>query len=260
MILTCDIGNTNIVFGVFDGDELVFESRIDTNIARMADQYAVILMDVLDLYDCEKNSLTGAIISSVVPPVTRQLKSAIQKLCGFIPLVIEPGLKTGLNIKIDDPSTLGSDLACGAIAAKAHYQPPCIIIDMGTATKIMAIDKSGSLVGGVFYPGIRISLESLSKNTATLPLISADNVDADRKIIGTNTVDSMQNGILMGTACMLDGVIERFEKEIGKSTVVATGGYSEIIIPFCRREIHSFPHLILEGLKIVYEKNNKAKK
>ena len=256
MLLTIDAGNTNICIGVFDGERLVTESRMDTNTARMADQYAVIIRDILSLDNVDREQIDGAIISSVVPPVTSQLKSAVKKLFGVTPLVVGPGVKTGLNIKIDDPSTLGADLACGAVAAKELYPLPCIVVDVGTATKVFAIDKDGALLGGIIAPGIKMSLEALADKTASLPLINLGKVENP---IGTNTVDSMRSGILYGTAGALDNFIERFQQQIGKGSVVATGGYSRVIQPYCRTEFQVNPTLLLEGLRIIYNKNIRKK-
>ena len=256
MILAIDVGNTNICLGVFDGDQLVTESRIDTNNTRMADQYAIMIREILALYDIQPEQIDGAVISSVVPTVTTQLKAAIKKLYGVTPLMVEPGLKTGLNIKIDDPSTLGADLACGAVAAKELYPLPCVVIDVGTATKVYALDKNGAMLGGIIAPGVKISLEALADKTAALPLINLGKVD---NVIGTNTVDCMRSGILYGTAGMLDNFIERFQEQIGKGSVVATGGYSRVIQPYCRNEFEVNPNLLLEGLRIIYNKNVKKK-
>lgn len=260
MILTIDVGNTNICFGVFDGDKLVLESRVDTNASRMGDQYAVIFSDILTLYSLDKSLIDGAIMSSVVPPVTNQMVVAIEHLFKIKPLVVGPGVKTGLNIQIDDPSSLGADLACGAVAAKEMYPLPCIVIDVGTATKVYAVDKNGAMQGGIIAPGVRISLEALADKTASLPLISLEGKLGN--CIGKNTIDCMRSGILFGTAGMLDGFVERFEEELGKSTVVATGGYSTVLEPYCKRGFELNPHLILDGLRLIYCKNmpKKAKK
>lgn len=253
MILTVDVGNTNVVFGGYKGDRLVFTSRMDSVVSRMEDQYAVSICDMLKLYEYSPEAVDGAIISSVVPPITSQLKRAIEKLCGCKVMVVSPGMKTGLNIKIDDPSTLGSDLVCVAVAGKNLYQMPCIIVDLGTANKIIALDKSSALLGGVIAPGIKISMEALSAKTASLPIIGLEPVD---KVIGTNTVDCMRSGILTGCACMIDGMIERFEEQFGaKATVVATGGYSSVIAPMCKKQMILNQNLIFEGLHIIYEKN-----
>ncbi|MCL1789346.1 MAG: type III pantothenate kinase [Oscillospiraceae bacterium] len=253
MLLTVDVGNTNTVFAIFKGDKCTLESRINTDSARMADQYAITLADILRLRDVEPSKISGAIVSSVVPPVTRQLVSAVKTLTAFDPIVVEPGLKTGLNIKIDNPAELGADLVCGAVAAKTLYQNPCIAIDLGTVTKVMAIDKSGALIGGVLAPGVGVGFQTMAQTTTTLPLVSAG---AFRRVIGTNSPDCIRSGIIYGTACMLDGLIEQFEAEIGeKCSVVVTGGYSEIITPHCKRKVIHNKSLVSEGMRIIYDKN-----
>lgn len=252
MILAIDVGNTNIVIGVFDGDKIALKSRIDTNSARMADQYAMTVMDILSLYKIELASITGAIISSVVPPVTQQIKRAVKTLFGLEALVVGPGVKTGLNIAIDDPSTLGADMVCVAVAAKAKYKLPCIIIDLGTANKIFTIDKNGAFLGGTISPGIGMSFKALSSGTAALPLISEGNIG---NIIGANTVDSMRTGVVVGTACMIDGILTRYEEILGAADVVATGGLADVVLPYCRHKIVHDSHLIMTGLRLIYEKN-----
>ena len=235
MIITFDVGNTNTVTGVFDGDNLVFETRAETNPSRMADEYVFLLMSALQLNGVTAKSIDGAIISSVVPPVTEQLCSAVRKLFSVEALVVGPGVKTGLNIRIDDPATLGADLCCAGVAAKVYYPLPCIIIDLGTASKILAVNEKGDFLGGAIAVGLKMGLDALSSNTAALPLISAAKVD---KAIGTNTVDCMRSGTILGMACMLDGLIERFEAEMGKAAaIVATGGFAASVSPYCKREI-----------------------
>ncbi|MCL2107929.1 MAG: type III pantothenate kinase [Oscillospiraceae bacterium] len=256
MLLTVDAGNTNTVFAVFDGEKLVFESRVNTDTARMKDQYAVTLMDIFKLRNLPTSSITGAIISSVVPPTTAQIKAAIHDLFGIGSLLIGPGLKTGLNIKIDDPSCLGGDLVCGSVAAKEFYKMPCIIIDMGTIIKVQALDKTGAFVGCTLSPGMGISFEAMDRETAALPLVGVDKVE---RVIGTNSPDSIRSGVLHGIGCMLDGLVERFEEELGvqkeQCTVVVTGGNAPQIKPYCRRDFEVNPHLVSQGLRVVYEKN-----
>ncbi|MDR2559245.1 MAG: type III pantothenate kinase [Oscillospiraceae bacterium] len=254
MLLTVDAGNTNTVFTVFDSEKPMFEARINTDSARMADQYAIVMMDVFKLRGVDKNSIKGAMISSVVPPVTTQIKIAIEDLFDVNALLVGPGIKTGLNIKIDDPSSLGGDLACGAVAAKELYPMPCIVIDMGTIIKVMALDKTGALIGGTLSPGVRLSFESMAEGTAALPLVGADAVI--NNVIGTNTVDCIRSGVLNGVGAMLDGLIARFEKELGSPcTVVTTGGNAAIIKPYCERDFEVNPHLVSQGLRIIHKKN-----
>ncbi|MDR2531285.1 MAG: type III pantothenate kinase [Oscillospiraceae bacterium] len=252
MLLTIDAGNTNTVLTVFEDKTPVFESRINTDILRMADQYAITIMDILKLRDVALESISGVIISSVVPPVTMQIKAAAEDLFGLTALIIGPGIKTGLNIKIDDPSSLGGDLACGAVAAKEFYKLPCIVIDMGTIIKIMALDSNGALVGGTLSPGMRLCFEVMAEATASLPLVSPEKVD---KVISANTIDCIRSGVLNGIGCMLEGLISRFEKELGSCSVVATGGNAATVKPYCERDFEYNPHLVSQGLRIIYNKN-----
>ena len=256
MILTVDIGNTNMEYGAFNAnDELVFESRVATDPYRMCDEYAISLADILNMYHVDPEQIEGAIISSVVPPTTEQVKAAIEKVCKCRVMVVSPGMKTGLNIKIDDPSSLGADLAAVAVGAKKLYPLPVIIVDLGTATKVLAVDSEGAFLGGIISPGVKISSEALAKKTAALPLIGINSDPIDH-VIGTNTIDCMRSGLLVGTACMVDGLIERFEQELGqKATVVATGGFSTSIQPLCRNEIIVNRDLIQVGLLDMYRRN-----
>ena len=256
MVLTVDVGNTNIVLALFDEGKITAVSRISTVRDRMADEYAVLMRNIALLHGIEPATLSGAIISSVVPPLTSQIRKAVRTVFGVNALVVGPGLKTGLNIRIDDPSQLGSDLVCGSVAAAAKYPLPCVVADLGTATKFTVVDKSCSFLGGAIMPGIKISLDALSQGTAQLPHISLDATPGS--VIGTNTVDCMRSGIIYGSACMIDGMIERFREELGDGlTVVATGGLAEDIVPHCRSRIILNRNLLLEGLYILYTKNTK---
>ena len=254
MILVTDIGNTNTVFGVFDGKDPVFESRIDTDRNRMADQYSVIMKQVFGLYGVDMKEIDGAVISSVVPPVGDQLKISVNRLFGVTPLMVGAGVKTGVDIRIDDPSTLGADLACGAAAAKELYPLPCIVIDLGTATKVYAVDKKGAMIGGIIAPGVKISLEALARGAASLPMIS---LEGHAPVIGTNTVDCMRSGVLYGHAGMLDSFIDRFQQELGEATVVATGGFIHVLKDYCKHEFTVNPRLVMDGMRIIYNKNKK---
>ena len=257
MILAIDIGNTNIVLGCIDGKSILKEARMATDTVKTSDQYCAELKSMLDLLEISVKKIEGVIISSVVPPVLNSFKTAIVKLTGITPLVVGPGIKTGLNILLDNPALAGGDLIVGAVAALDQYKPPLLIIDMGTATTITAIDSNGSFLGGSIFPGVKISAEALSGKTAQLPAIS---LEAPQKAIGRNTNDCMRSGLMMGTAAMLDGMIERMEAELGASaTVVATGGIARFIIPMCKREMIYDKDLLLKGLRIIYE-NNKNKR
>lgn len=253
MIFAIDIGNTNIVIGCMEGEKLQFIERMSTDEFKTELEYAVSFKMVMDLYNIKAKDLEGSIISSVVPPLTGIVRSALVKLTNTNPVVIGPGVKTGLNILLDNPAQLGSDLVIGAVAGIQKYGAPLIIIDMGTATTISVIDKNKNFLGGPIIPGVMVSLDALASKTSQLPRI---NFEKPRNVIGRNTIDSMKSGILYGQAACLDGMIERIEEELGyQTTVVATGGIAKIIIPYCHKKITHDDELLLNGLQIIYEKN-----
>lgn len=255
MLLVLDMGNTNITIGVFEGDKLKLESRIATNRQKMNDQYAVELLDILRLYGLNEHNFSGAIISSVVPPLNRVIRLAVKKVTGVEPMFVGPGTKTGINIRIDNPAELGADLLVGAVAAVTQYGAPCIVWDMGTATKVSVVDKDGVFRGGAIMAGVNMSLEALASNASLLPQIS---LKAPDKAVGTNTIASMQSGAVYGTASMIDGMTDRIEEELGyPATVVATGGLGSEIAHTCRRKMIYDGNLLLTGLYTVYEKNKK---
>ena len=255
MILAIDIGNSNIVLGCIEQDKIMREARMATDLVKTSDQYCAELMSMLQFLEVDKTQVDGTIISSVVPPVLNSFKTAIIKLTGKAPLVVGPGIKTGLNILLDNPAMAGGDLIVAAVAALAEHKPPLLIVDMGTATTMTAIDEKGNFLGGSIFPGVKISAEALSGRTAQLPAIS---LEAPQKAIGRNTVDCMKSGLMMGTAAMLDGMIDRMEQELGqKATVIATGGIARFILPMCRREMIYDKDLLLKGLRILYENNRK---
>ncbi len=256
MVLTIDIGNSNIVLGEWEGDKLRFISRVETDKSMTEDSYAVRIKNILELYEVQFEKIEGSIISSVVPQITVQVARAVGRLTGKMPLVVGPGIKTGLNIRIDDPAQLGSDIVVDAVAALSKYPKPIIIFDMGTATTLSVIDKDGCFLGGVLMPGIRVGLDALSENAALLPQIS---LDAPRDIIGRNSADSMKSGAVYGTASMIDGMVQRIETRLGqKATVVATGGNSKDIVPYCNCGIIYDGNLLLEGLILLYRRNMSA--
>ena len=256
MILTVDIGNSNIVLGGVEGDEIVFEARLRTEATKTSDQYCVDLKILLDVYGVDGKTIEGAIISSVVPQVLNSFQTAIKKLKGKTSLVVGPGLKTGLNIMLDNPSQTGADLVVGSVAALREHQAPLIVIDMGTATTMVVLNEQGALIGGCIAPGIRISMDALTDRTALLPGLQ---LDQPKKAIGRNTIDCMRSGIMMGSACMLDGMIERMEEELGqKTTVIATGGIAKFIIPLCKREIIYDKDLLVKGLAALYRDNKRS--
>ena len=255
MLLAVDIGNTNIKFGIFNGDELMRTLTISCNKDKTADEYSVELYSLIRVMGIHRTDFGGCIISSVVPTVTARIDSAIRGLLGIEPLIVGPGVRTGLNIRIEDPSTLGADLVVACVAANAEYPAPCIVISMGTATVLCVIDRNRAMLGGPIAPGVMVSLNALTGNAALLVSVA---LDAPKSVIGNNTDRSIRAGVVWGTVCMIDGMIDRIERELGeKCTVVATGGMAKTIIPHCTHEITVKDDLIMQGLRLIYAKNQK---
>ena len=253
MILAMDVGNTNIVLGCIEEGEILHVFRIQTEPGRTEMEYAIKIKQLMELYGLEEKAFEGAILSSVVPPVTGAVASAVKLLTGCDCLVVGPGVKTGLNIRIDDPGTLAGDLLVGSVAALEHYGAPVMVLDMGTATTLTVVDRNRSFIGGAILAGVKLSLRALAEGTSLLPDIS---IQAPRKCIASNTVDCMRAGAVYGTAAMVDGLIDRMEAELGYSCpVVATGGLARSITSHCRREILYDEHLLLKGLWALYRKN-----
>lgn len=254
MLLAVDIGNTNITLGIYNKEELKLTARLATDTTRTADQYAVEIRDILDINGISYKNITCCAICSVVPSVEKAIEQSVIKLCNITPLVLGPGVKTGLNIKIDNPAQLGADLVAGAVGAIAKYKMPCIIIDMGTATTISVLSKQGEYLGGAIAAGIRLTLDALTSKTAQLPSI---NIEAPEKVIGTNTADCMQSGLILGSASMIDGMIKKIEAQLGQpASKVATGGLAKEVIKYSEHKIDYNDNLLLDGLKIIYNKNN----
>lgn len=253
MVLAIDIGNSNVVLGCFEEERILFIERLSTNQNYTALEYTVMIKNILELNELDNRSFEGGIISSVVPSVTRTVKDAVHRLTGKNAMVVGPGIKNGLKIRLDNPAQLGSDRVADAVAAIHDYPCPLIIIDMGTATTISVVDRDKNFLGGIISPGLRVSLDSLTMRTSQLPKIS---LEPPKKVIGSNTIDCMKSGIIYSTASSLDGMIERIEEELGETcTVISTGGLSRAIIPHCRRDIIIDDQLLLKGLMIIYNKN-----
>lgn len=253
MIFTVDVGNSNIVLGGVQGDEIVFEARLRTDATKTSDEYCIDLKMILEVYHLSSSDIEGSIIASVVPQVSNSMQTAIRKLTGKTPLVVGPGLKTGLNIAIDNPAQTGADLVVGCVAALREHKAPMIIIDMGTATTMMVLDKNSAMIGGAIIPGVRISMDALTSRAALLPGLQ---LSQPKKAIGRNTIDCMRSGLMLGNACMIDGMIDRMEEELGcKTTVIATGGIAKFILPMCRHEIIYDKDLLVKGLAILYREN-----
>ena len=256
MILAVDIGNSNIVIGGIEGEDILFEARLRTDPTKTSDEYCIDVKSILDVYGMNSSVVEGAIIASVVPQVLNSIKTAIKKLTGKNALVVGPGLKTGLNIKIENPAQTGADLVVGCVAALREHKPPMIVIDMGTATTMIVLDEKGALIGGSISPGIKISMDALTDRTALLPGLQ---LDQPKRAIGRNTIDCMRSGIMLGNACMLDGMVERMEAELGqKATVVITGGIAKFVIPMCKTPMIYDKDLLLKGLAALYRDNAKA--
>ena len=255
MILTVDVGNSNIVLGAVDGSDIRFEARLRTDATKTSDEYCIDLKMILDVYSVQPSDIEGSIIASVVPQVLNSMQTAIKKLTGKSVLVVGPGLKTGLNIKIENPSQTGADLVVGCVAALREHKAPMIIVDMGTATTMIVLDKDSAMIGGCIMPGVKISMDALTDRTALLPGLQ---LDQPKKAIGRNTIDCMRSGIMMGAACMIDGMIERMEAELGyETTVIATGGIAKFVLPMCKKKIIYDKDLLVKGLATLYRENKR---
>ncbi len=253
MVLAFDIGNTEIVLGGFEGDVLTFASRIATKTAMTQDEYAVKIKDALALYGVDSKNITGAIISSVVPQINQAIKGAVRFNFGIEALVVGPGIKTGLGIRCDSPSSVGGDLICACVAAQTIYGRPVLIIDIGTATKMMLVNEQGTFTGASIMPGVKMGLSALANGTAQLPNID---LEAPEFVMGKNTVECMKSGVVFGHAAMIDAMIDRVFEECGESMpVYATGGLSGVIIEHCKHEIQKDAKMVLKGLYILYQKN-----
>lgn len=253
MILAIDMGNTNIVIGCIDDEKTYFVERLSTDKSKTALEYAVGFKTVLEVYHIDPAQIDGAILSSVVPPLNNAVSDAVYKITGIRPMLVGPGLKTGLNIHMDDPKSIGADLIVDAVAAIHEYGAPLIIIDMGTANTMTVIDRNATFIGGLITPGLRLSMEALAGGTAMLYNVG---LEAPRSVIGKNTIDSINSGLVLGAAALIDGMIDRIEEELGYTCkVVATGGLNSVVIPCCRHEIIVEEDLLLKGLQIIYGKN-----
>lgn len=258
MLFTIDIGNSYITLGAYNSEELVFVSELVTLPKLSRDQYAVEILNVMRLYGIRVEQVTGAIISSVVPELTAVLQGAISLLCCIEPLIVGPGVKSGLPITIDNPAQLGPDLVACGVAAVARGAAPCVIYDLGTTTTVSVIDGEGRFAGVVISAGVGTTLEMFTSHTALLPHVS---IEAPKSVIGKNSIHSMQSGLVYGTAAMLDGLSDRISEELEKEPVLlATGLMAHKIVPYCKKEVELCEHLLLEGLRLIYQRNSKLKK
>lgn len=263
MILAIDTGNTHTVIGCMEMDgEIVHIMRIQSNPYKTEHEYAANMKLILELNGVDLSRIEGAVISSVVPPLTVVLKKAVKIITGVDALVVGAGVKTGLPIMIDDPGTIAADLVATAVAAKEYYPLPCIIIDMGTATTVTVVDQNGRYIGGAILPGVSLSMDALTKGTSLLPKIE---IVPPNKVIATNTVECMKAGIIFGSAGAIDGVLDRFTESLVATgdeewSIVATGGLASTICPCCRHKIILDDNLLLKGLKIIWDKNRGSRR
>ena len=257
MLLALDLGNTNLVIGVMQGSQVIHSARLATDHSQTSHGLLLQLRQLLEVFEVSAQDITDGILSSVVPELTLQVAQAAQMLLGREILVIgQHGVVTGLQADIDQPQSLGADRIADAVGAMAQYPVPLMIVDMGTATTVSIIDHRGHHIGGMIIPGARTSLMSLSQRASQLPFIT---IQAPQHLIGRNTIECMQSGIVYGYASMIDGLIDRIEQEMGQTlTVVATGGLSSLIIPCCHHHIHYDADLLLKGLYHIYQKSRKG--
>jgi len=255
MLLAVDIGNSHIVIGCIEDQTVKSVYRIVTDSNKTEDQYFAEISSIFEYSGIQNDIFSGAIVSSVVPSVTMSICETVHRLTGHIPFLVGSGIKTGLNIRIENASELGADAVCVSVAALAKYGAPCAVVDMGTATKILVCDKDGVYIGGCICPGVTISADALKQRASLLPSVS---IEAPKRAVTGVTIDAIKSGIVFGAAAMVDGLLERFESELGyKLNVIATGGVSKRIIPHCKSKIIIDENLILDGLRILYEKNRK---
>lgn len=258
MLITFDIGNTTIGLGVFQGKKLLSNWKIKSDREKTADEFGIVLCQLLGHAGIKCEKLTGAIISSVVPPLTPILQQACEKFFGLKPLVVGPGLKTGISILYENPAEVGADRIVGAVAAFEKYGGPCLVVDFGTATTFDAISAKGEYLGGAIAPGVLISAEALYLRTAKLPRIE---VRKPRTAIGRSTVTSMQSGLYFGYVGLVNNIIAEMSRELqAKPKVIATGGLAEMVVEDIKSIDCVEPNLVLEGLRIIYEKNRKTEK
>ena len=258
MLLAIDVGNSTISVGLFKpNQELCFLASLDTDNRKTADQISVDFMNLFALYGYSLNSVTGAILCSVVPPLNFMMGKALTRLLGRPPMTVGPGIRTGLNIRLPVQTQMGADIVANAVAALERFQPPIVTIDMGTATTIGVITEGRTYEGGLLLPGVQVSLEALSRRAAQLPDIS---IQHPKSLIGRSTEDCMRSGIVYGTAAMLDGIIDRIREEFaGRAvTAVATGGNAPVIVRYCRNPIVYDKYLLMNGLWTLYQKNRPA--
>lgn len=256
MLLVIDIGNTNIVFGVYDGDELTHYWRISSDTDRASDEYGLILRQLLNVNDLEYGDIDDVIIASVVPKLTHTIPTMCERYLNITPLIVGTGTKTGINIRYDNPKEVGADRIVNSVAGYEHYGGPLIIVDIGTAISFDVLNEKGDYLGGAIAPGIGIASDALFMRTSKLPKVELTD---PTRVIGRTTIQSMQSGIIFGYIGLIDGMIERILEEMGtteeNTKVLGTGGFSRLIIQQSKYINELDIMLTLKGLKIIYEKN-----
>jgi type III pantothenate kinase len=257
MLLAIDIGNTTVALGVFSGEKLVKDWKVRSEREKTSDEYSIVLLELLRTSHLERAAIKDVIISSVVPPLTPVFQSLSQNLFGLKPMVVGPGLRTGMPILYETPLEVGADRVVASVGAFEKYGGPCIILDFGTATTFDAVTEKGEYLGGAIAPGVEISAEALYLKTAKLPRIE---IVKPKKAIGRTTVTSMQSGLYFGYIGLVNNIIAEIKKELGENAkIVATGGFAAQVSPEIKAIHHYEPHLVLEGLRIIYERNTEEK-
>lgn len=259
MLLAVDTGNTSTILGTIEENGTITHVlRLQTNVRRTEYEYAADMYRVLRLAKVSPSAITGAIISSVVPALTENLKKAVKMITGIDAMVVGAGLRTGLDIGLEDPGTIAADFVATAVAAKESYPLPVFIIDMGTATSVTVVNEKGRYLGGAICPGVGISLEALVRDTSLLPAIE---IAPPKKPVGRNTQEAMKSGLFYNTVGGLDGILDHFEEELGApASIVATGSLAAKVVPYCRHDILLDENLLLKGLKIIYDRNRAPRK
>ena len=252
MLLAADVGNTETVLGIFDGDDLVQTWRLSTQPERSADELALVLSGLLEHRGLSLEKLSGLCVASVVPDVTLQLRDLASRYLSFEPLIVGPGTRTGVSVLTDNPREVGADRIVNTLAAYSRYGGPSIVVDFGTGTNFDVVSAEGEFLGGVIAPGLQISAETLVQRAARLTRVD---LEAPPSVIGTSTVTAIQSGLVYGTAGEVDGIVTRIRSELGEATTIATGGLAPVVIPHCRTIDHHEPFLTLEGLRLVHGKN-----
>jgi len=253
MLLAVDVGNTEIVLGVFEGEELRHTWRLSTRAEDTSDELTLLFSGLLEHRGLDlRRDVDGVVVASVVPDLTGALREMAEGIWDFPPVFVGPGTKTGVPILTDNPREVGADRVVNALAAHRRYGGAAIVVDFGTSTNFDVVSHDGAFVGGVIGPGIQVSAASLVSRTARLPSVE---LVAPPSVIGTNTVACIQSALIFGTADMVDGIVRRVREEIGEATTVATGGLAPVVIPHCTTIEHHEPWLTLEGLRLVHERN-----